>query len=284
MTDGAKGSIGKVSFETFDPKLPIDKIDISPSNVRKTETTKALPEIEGSIDRIGLIQPIIVLKKGDRFECVVGQRRLLAMRELGEKTVPALIVSNLNEVTQSLISFGENIHRRALPYSDTIDVLSKLFKAYSGSPPEKINQIAADLGLTRRAVIQYLASQLVPKKMREMVDDRKLTPKKAYDITKTFWPDEKKMLNIASEVSRLTGTEFKRALQIGQEKPKETVEKVIAEAKKPPVVVQFVVTVNRETADKLQAEADKRSKAVGETITVAELILTAIERFLTEGG
>ena len=276
--------IGKVSFEDFQKELSIDKIDISPENVRKTEATKALPEIEGSIDRIGLIQPIIVLRKGERFDCLVGQRRLLALKELGVKTVPALIVNDVDDVTQSLISFGENIHREKLSYSDTIDVLSKLFKAYAGAPPAKINQIAADLGLSRNVVVYYLTSELVPKALREMVDEKKLTRSQAYNITKAFWPDEKKMLRIANEVGRLTKTELKRTLQVAQEKPHETAEKVIEEGKKPPIVVQLIINVSRETADRLQVEAERRSKKIGETITVSELILTAIERLLREEG
>jgi len=280
--DDSKRQIGRVSFEKLEPNLPIDKIDISSANVRQTEKTVGLPEIEGSIERIGLIQPIIVLRKGDRFECVVGQRRLLAMKEIGEKNIPALIVSSMDDLTQSLVSFAENIHRRELPYGDTIDILSKLFAAYSGSPPEKIDQIAADLGLRRKDVIYYLTSQLVPKELQNLVDEEKLTRQKAYDITKSFWPDKKKMLHVAGEVGYLTGTEFKRALQIGEDKPKETVTKVIEEAKKPPPNVRFTVIMSREMAEKLRAEADKRSKKANQTISIGDLILTAIERFLTE--
>ncbi len=282
----AKPPIGKVSFDDaeLNPKLHIDKIDMSPENVRKTEVMKGLPEIEGSIDRIGLIQPIVVLKKGDRYQCVVGQRRLLATKELGDKTIPALIIGNLDELTQSLVSFGENIHRAELPYGDTMDVLNKLFKAYSGSPPQKINQIAADLGLRRKDVMYYLASQLVPKKLQDMVDEGKITHQKAYGITESFWPDEKRMLSIASQVGQLTGTEFKRALQIGQEKPKEPVDKVIEEAKKPSTVIRLALVMSKEMADKLQVEADKLSKKVGHTVTISDLILQTIERFLTEGA
>ena len=42
--------------------------------------------------------------------------------------------------------------------------------------------LLADLGLRRKDVIYYLTSQLVPKELQDMVDERKLTPQKAYDI------------------------------------------------------------------------------------------------------
>lgn len=282
----AKPSITKVSYEEaeFDPKLSVDKIDISPENVRKTEVTKGLPEFMGSIDRIGLIHPIVVLRKGDRYECVVGQRRVLAIKELGEKYIPALILDNLDDLTKALVSFGENVHHLELPDSDTMDVLNKLFKAYSGSPPQKINQIAADMGLRRKDVLYYLSSQLVPKKLQEMVEEGKLTSKKAYGITESFWPDEKKMLTIANQVGQLTEREFKQALKIGEENPKESADKVIEDAKKPSPVIRLALVMSKEMADRLQARADKLSAKLGHTVTMSDLILQTIEKFLSEGG
>lgn len=281
-----KPAITKVSYEEaeFDPKLSVDKIDISPENVRKTEVTKGLSEFEGSIDRIGLIQPIVVMKKGDRYECIVGQRRLLATKELGQKTISALIMDNLDPLTQALVSFGENVHHLELPDSDTMDVLNKLFKAYSGSPPQKINQIAADMGLRRKDVLYYLSSQLVPKKLQDMVDEGKITGKKAYGITESFWPDEKKMLTVANQVGQLTEREFKQALKIGQENPTESVDKVIEDAKKPSPVIRLALVMSKEMADRLQTRANKLSAKLGHTITLSDLILQTIEKFLSEGG
>ena len=205
------------------------------------------------------------------------------MKALGMKNVPALIMGDLNEVTMSLVSFGENIHRRELPYSDTIDVVSKLFDAYSGSKQQKVDQISADLGLPSREVIEYLSAQLVPKSMKKFVDDGAITRQKAHDITASFWPDEREMVTIATRMGGLTAAEFKRALQIKKEKPKEKVEKIIEEAKKPSLLVTFRVTVSRNEADMLEAEAGRRSQKLAKRVTVSDLIHTAITRFFTSG-
>ncbi len=282
MTNGPTQKIGKVSFEDF-RKIPIEQVYVSPQNTRQTEKEIGLPEIEGSIDRIGLIQPIVVIQRGDKFECIAGQRRFLAMKALGMKNVPALIMGDLNQVTKSLVSFGENIHRRELPYSDTIDVVSKLFDAYSGSKQQKVDQISADLGLARGDVIDYLSAHLVPKSLQKFVDDGTITRQKAHDITASFWPDEGEMLTIANRMGGLTGSEFKRALEIKREKPKEKVEKIIEEAKKPSLLVTFRVTVSRNEADMLEAEAARRTRKLEKKVTVSDLIHTAIMRFFTSG-
>lgn len=284
MTNGSKPKIGQVLFKDFRKDLPMEQVYISPQNTRKTEKEDGLPEIEGSIDRIGLIQPIVVIQRDDKFECVAGQRRFLALKALGKKYIPALIMDDMSEIAKSLVSFGENIHRRELPYSDTIDVVSKLFDAYSGSKDQKVNQILADLGLPKEDVIEYLSAQLVPKSLQKMVDDGTLTDQKAHDITAAFWPDEKEMLTIANQMGGLTAAEFKRALQIKREKPNEKVQGIIEEAKKPSLLVTFRVTVSRNEADMLESEAARRSRKLGKKVTVSELIHAAIKRFFTSAA
>ena len=117
-----------------------------------------------------------------------------------------------------------------------------------------------------------------------LVEEGKLTHKKAYGITESWWPDEKKMLTIANQVGQLTDREFKQALQIGQENPKEPVDKVIEEAKKPSPVIRLALVMSKEMADRLQARADKLSAKLGHSVTMSDLILQTIEKFLGEGG
>ena len=148
------------------------------------------------------------------------------------KFIPALITTKpLDDLSQMVVSFGENIHRRKLPYNDTIKVCSKLFKEYEGSPVQKINQIGKDLGLTKQTVTRYLAYQLVPTEVRQMVEEDKVTAKKAYDITSAYWPDKDRIIAIASLVDNLTAAEFDRAINIAKTDSKASLEEVVKEAK-----------------------------------------------------
>ena len=83
----------KLNFEY----LPLDKIDISLSNVRKANANieEGIGELASSIKEIGIQQPVVVFQKGDRYELIIGQRRYLACEELGLREIPALITSSL---------------------------------------------------------------------------------------------------------------------------------------------------------------------------------------------
>jgi ParB family chromosome partitioning protein len=69
--------------------LPVAEIDVSHLNVRKSKVTEGIDELAQNIKEIGLQQPIVVFKKGQRYEVIIGQRRLLAYRKLGRKEIPA---------------------------------------------------------------------------------------------------------------------------------------------------------------------------------------------------
>jgi len=107
----------KLNFEY----LPLDKIDISLSNVRKANANieEGIGELASSIKEIGIQQPVVVFQKGDRYELIIGQRRYLACEELGLREIPALITSVKNETAATIKSFSENIHRLDLEYRDT---------------------------------------------------------------------------------------------------------------------------------------------------------------------
>jgi ParB family chromosome partitioning protein len=268
----------QISFKEYDPELPIDKIDVSENNVRKSQRAVGIEELKGSIERIGLVHPVIVMRKGDRYELIVGQRRLIAFKELDRKTIPALIIAPIDEVSRTIVSFGENIHRRKLPYGDTIKVCNRLYKEYAGTTTQRINQVGKDLGLSRQTVIRYLTYQLVPDRVRDMVEDGVLDAAVAERVTAAFWPNEAKIFAIAREVGNLTSAEMNRVLDIGKAKPKESIESIVEEAKKPPTVVQITITLPTSLANLLQKEARKRN------MDVHELIRTSIETYLMEGG
>lgn len=265
-----------ITFKKLDKNLSLDLIDLSPANVRKSGAEVGIEELKGSIQRIGLIQPVIVVRKPDgRFDLIVGQRRFRAVKQLGWKDIPALIIGDVGDVSKSVVSLGENLHRRELPYNDTILICKTLFKQYEGSSSQKINSIAADLGLSRRLVIKYLGYDMVPTKVKAMVEEKKLKPKKAFEITAAFWPNEQKIEAVAERVGELTEGELERVLDIGSEKHSEPIEKVFQEAKKPPPQVQLLVTFPRELATQLQEEADHRK------LTINELIIQSVQKFLS---
>jgi len=138
----------KLIIDEYDPELPLDEIDISPGNVRKSGQTKGLKELADNIAKFGLFQPVTVFFKDDRYKLLVGQRRYLACELLRWTTIPAFIIKPLNTKTQTIVSFGENVHRRELPYEDSIQACNKLYNQYTGTKKQRIEKITKDLGIT----------------------------------------------------------------------------------------------------------------------------------------
>lgn len=267
-------------FDRYEKELPVNKIDISKENVRKSQQEKGLEELKVSIQRVGLIQPVIVVEKaGNRYELIVGQRRLLAFQELGRSTIPALVIKkSLDEDTSLIVSFGENLHRRKLPYDDTIKVCDRLFKDYGGSRIDKINKIAKDLGINRQTVVRYLGYNLIPKRVREMVTANLLTASAAARITSAYWPNDDRIIDFAKLGTGLTNQELDRAIQYSEAHPKEKLETAIEEGKKPPKIVDIVVPVSTETAELLRSWARQKEMEIG------EIARKAIETYLEEEG
>jgi len=266
----------KLTFRGFNPKLPIDKIDISDSNVRKSQRNAGLEELKASVNALNLIQPVIVIQKGDRYRLIVGQRRYLAFKEMGKTTIPALIINPLSEARQSMVSFTENIHRRALPYDDTIRVCSELFEEYPGPKMQRTRRIALELAISPQTVARYLSYKLVPEELQTMVAEGELSRVLAFKITTAFWPNTGKIVRIAKSAARLTKLEKQRVLEFGRKNPKASVEEIIEEAKKPSRLVEIVVPIDPEHYNLLEQIAKKRQ------MDIPELIMSQINELLSE--
>lgn len=94
-------------------EIPLTKIDLNPYQPRKHFNEEALKELANSIEEYGLIQPIIVLKKGERYVLVAGERRLRASKILGLKTILAF-VADAEEKRLRELALIENIQRENL--------------------------------------------------------------------------------------------------------------------------------------------------------------------------
>jgi ParB family chromosome partitioning protein len=253
----------KVKFKKYMPALSMNKIEVAESNVRRTRRNSKLEELKASITRFGLIHPVIVIQKGDKYKLIVGQRRYLAFQALGKTTIPALIIGSMNPTGQSVVSFVENIHRRDLPYEDTIAICSMLFTEYGGPKVDRIRRISEELGIPHNTVSKYLSYMLIPSGVRKLVEEDKLTRDQAYRVTDAFFPNKEKIIKIASRITRLTKEERDRALEYGKDKPRAGEEEILEEALKPaPNTFELVIPIELETYDLLTKAAKKRGTDV----------------------
>ena len=150
-------------LEAADPSknlilVPLSRLVSRPTgrNVRKTPRM-SIPELAASIQRVGLLQNLIVTATadGERYEVVAGGRRLAALKLLAKKRriskeweVPCLLVAGGTARTASLT---ENVQREAMHPADQFEAFAALVA--EGRP---IEDIAADFSVTPLVVQRRL--------------------------------------------------------------------------------------------------------------------------------
>ncbi|MEA5060070.1 MAG: ParB/RepB/Spo0J family partition protein [Candidatus Pelethousia sp.] len=94
-------------------EIDVYSIDTNAGQPRKEFDEGKLKELAGSIARHGVVQPILVRQKGDRYVIVAGERRFRAARMAGLATVP-VIIKDMDEAQVMEVALIENLQREDL--------------------------------------------------------------------------------------------------------------------------------------------------------------------------
>ena len=100
-----------VSKEIYE--IDLKDIRISKSNVRLTNREAGIDELAESIEKHGLLQPVILRGSygSPPYELVVGQRRFLAHQRLNRDFILAIFCGELQDINFKILSLAENMHR-----------------------------------------------------------------------------------------------------------------------------------------------------------------------------
>lgn len=109
--------------------IEIDQISPNPFQPRKNFDQEALDELANSIKEFGLIQPIIVFKKNNKFILIAGERRLRAVKALGKKEILAFI-ADIDENKLRELALIENIQRENLNPIELANSYKDLMQAH----------------------------------------------------------------------------------------------------------------------------------------------------------
>jgi ParB family chromosome partitioning protein len=218
--------------------LPLGRIDIGLSNVRKVNLQEGIDDLASSIKEIGVQQPVVVIKRDDRYELIIGQRRYLACKKLGLTEIPALITTVRSDTEAIVKSFSENIHRLDLDYRDKMQVAHEL-KTKLGS----VDEAAKHLGVSSQTVKNYLGYAAVPEAIKQMVDAGELSAATAVRIAKSI-PDEAKAIRIAQKIKETPRSEGRRnIIDIARENPGKDIESIVKAAKERSMMRKITIHV-----------------------------------------
>ena len=150
--------------------LEIRLIDPNREQPRRDFDEEALQELAASIQAVGVIQPIIVCREGERYTIVAGERRYRAARLAGLEQIPA-IVRDWEKQTRLEAALIENLQRDDLnPVEEAMGV--KKLMEETGLTQE---QAAQRLGKSRPAVANLLRLLTLPESVIRMLREGKLT-------------------------------------------------------------------------------------------------------------
>ncbi|MDD7762244.1 MAG: ParB/RepB/Spo0J family partition protein [Firmicutes bacterium] len=145
-------------------ELELNKIIPNPEQVRKDFDEEAIDELAKSIENHGLLEPILVTPRGDKFLIVAGERRFRAYQKLKKKSIPALVKEFLAEDIKKL-SLIENIQRKdlnpieeAMSYKELMDELELTQE-----------ELAHEIGKSRSHIANSLRLLKLDKSVCEMV-------------------------------------------------------------------------------------------------------------------
>jgi len=207
MSDGYKYEVDEI---------PLDQLVMSESNVRHSDLFADLDQLAKSIRNFGLQHPIVVRKKADKYEIIIGQRRYLAAQQLGWSTIPAKVeTAPLDEVKARALSFSENIQRRDLAPRDKEQACVLLLEQL-----ESPRNVAEYLGASEQTVRKWLRYAAVPTGLKEMVNAKQITAPQAIRLAQ-YIPDEAKAVAIARRMVAINAPKShrKRIIAAAEESP-----------------------------------------------------------------
>lgn len=150
--------------------IEISKLKANPYQPRKLFQERALEELASSIKEHGIIHPIIVRKKGKKFEIIAGERRYRAAEIAGLTEVPA-IIKDMTEQQMMEIAILENLQREDLTPIEEAEAYNNLIEKL-GFTQEKL---AERLGKSRPHIANHIRLLNLPDEVRQLINEGELS-------------------------------------------------------------------------------------------------------------
>lgn len=173
--------------------LDLNEIKPNSKQPRKSFPDEKIDELARSIEKHGIIQPIMVRSAGEGYEIVAGERRWRAARRANLKQVPC-IVRELSEEQNMLIAIIENMQREDLNPMEEAEALNQMIVNFGLTQEE----VSKSVGKSRPYITNALRLLKLPAGIQEMVVQGELTNGHARAILGI--KEENRQLSLAKRV------------------------------------------------------------------------------------
>ncbi len=151
-------------------EIEIEKIKPNPFQPRKTFNEESIKELAASIQKHGLMQPIIVIENEGEYILVAGERRLRAVKSLGKENIKA-IISDISLKDLREYALIENIQREDLNAIEIAYSLKSLIDEFGFTHEE----LAKNLGKSRTYISNMLRLLNLPESVQDKLSQNKIT-------------------------------------------------------------------------------------------------------------
>ena len=155
-------------------RLPVDAINPSAVQPRTRFADKSIETLSQSIGQVGLLSPIVVRLVGDGYELIAGERRLRAVKHLGQSMIDA-IVKPIDAREAALLTLIENIQREDLHYLEEARAFRQMLDRYAYSQ----QALATRLGISQSAIANKLRLLKLTPAVHAMLIESQLTERHA---------------------------------------------------------------------------------------------------------
>ena len=151
-------------------QLSLDRIDPNPRQPRGSFDEEPLQELTTSIEAVGVLQPIVVRPSGERYQIVMGERRVRAARAAGLERIPAIVRTTEDDqmLRDALL---ENVHREDLNPLEEAAAYEQLLLDFGITQEE----LAARLGKSRPVIANAMRLLRLPGSVQRRIAARTLS-------------------------------------------------------------------------------------------------------------
>ena len=151
-------------------KLDLNRLVSNPYQPRKSMNQDKLDELAQSIEKQGILQPLVVRHVDAQFQIVAGERRWRAAALAGLETVP-VIVREFNDQEMLELALMENIQREALNAVEEAEAFRQLIEEFALTQ----DQVAERVGKSRVAITNSLRLLRLPRMILNWIEDSSLS-------------------------------------------------------------------------------------------------------------
>ena len=174
---------------------------------RKVFDEEALNTLAESIKNYGIINPILVRKKEDKYEIIAGERRFRAAKQLGLTQIP-VIIKDANEQQMAELALIENLQRQGLSPIEEAKSYEEIMRI--GNQTQE--NLAKKIGKSQAAIANKIRLLSLPQEIQDALANKKISERHARSLISV--KDKNKQIDLLNRIikERLTVKETEKII------------------------------------------------------------------------